>query len=1062
MNVPLSVNPTVDNHTEKLKIWFDNEEEIIDSPIKPYYYAFERLSNPAKISKVDKKALSDYQPKTFLKYEFKTRSELVKYRVKGKTFEDNIPFVLRNRLDDPDIYVDFPHTNKLKFLFLDIEQYIKPEKMSPMYNDRIISIAWCGNDRKIKCVYLTKERKDDRKLLEFFIEDYRRIDPDAIVCYNKKYDIPTILRRCKQVNIDTTQFSKNRSKPFIGGKEAVNIGGVVVYDVYLSAKADQSLNGNVANRGLKAVSDYFGFEKVIEPLDTKQTHKYVGTKELVKYNRDDVKRLLLLFDIYWSNIEFNANDLKIPLNTALELNTTDLGIVVMGDEYRKDGIIADGTNYYRFPEIFQVRREGGKYEGALVGIDRTGIFEPVYKADYSCVDEETEALTNNGWKKYYEIKDDDKLFTWNLIDDRFDLEKPQSINIYDYDDDLIYSESRNISMAVTPNHRVYFYYVRGQKKGDLDVKKSEDLPTYIDVPITSILRESYTTNKHEKYIPLIAWVITEGSIRNIDIMISQRKCVSLENSIDYVRNVIKQSGLEFVEKKRKNRPDVEFRLRKKERDKILKIMGNDGKHIPDFIFWTDYKTRKNFIKELVYGDGTDYSKSKKHHSSSMVYVSKDKKLIHEIQMLCTITNYRTTFSKQIDNRNGKAFYYLHIFERTVTGLRLNRLRPTKDKLYVKKHYKGKVWCPTTENKTFVCRRNNKVHITGNSMYPTIMSSFNLSPDTVTLVRYDMYSKFKIEEKEDHFIYHIPDRILNKTMVLKVLKKIGFMSELVARFLRERSEYKKLWKQTGEKKYRALSDNRKVKANGGAYGNQGALNHPFGFAPIAVATCGIGRECAQLLIDVLLKLYKNSVIEKDTDGVYFIATNVNKEKIYELFEKSLSNKFKKELDLSIDIDDYDKGYFYKTKNYVLQRGKNLIFHGVAMKASSKNKISKSLINELAHATLNEKTTGRIIREYRKLDFPLNDFAMSVTLGMRLRDYKSKNAIASRMAIDAERKLDIKAVVGTQYHYIKTHNGYKLLDIAKKSDIDGDYYLNQVNRIIKMFDAENVSNNLDKWL
>ena len=732
MNVPLSVNPTVDNHKEKLKIWFNEKEEVIDAPIKPYYYAFEKLSNPARVSKIDKKALSDYQTKTFLKYEFKTRSELVKYRVKGKTFEDNIPFVLRNRLDNPDIYVDFPHTNKLKFLFLDIEQYIKPEKMSPMYNDRIISISWCGNDRKIKCAYLTKERKDDRKLLSFFIEDYKKINPDVLICYNKKYDVPTILQRCKQVNIDTTQFSKNNSKPYIGGKEAVNINGVVVYDVYLSAKADQSLNGNVANRGLKAVSNYFGFEEAIEPLDVKQTHKYVGTKELVKYNRDDVKRLLLLFDIYWSNIKFNANDLKIPLNTALELNTTDLGIVVMGDEYRKDGIIANGSNYYRYPEIFQVKREGGKYEGALVGIDQTGIFEPVYKADYS------------------------------------------------------------------------------------------------------------------------------------------------------------------------------------------------------------------------------------------------------------------------------------------------------------------------------------------SMYPSIMSSFNLSPDVVTLVRYDRYSQFKIEEKDDYFIYHIPDKILNKTMVLKVLKKIGFMSELVSRFLQERSEYKKLWKQTGEKKYRAISDNRKVKANGGAYGNQGALNHPYGFAPIAVATCGIGRECAQLLIDVLLKLYKNSVIEKDTDGVYFIATNVDKEKIYELFEKSLLNKFKKELNLSIDIDEYDKGYFYKTKNYVLQRGKNLIFHGVAMKASSKNKISKSLINELAHATLNEETTGSIVREYRKLDFPLNDFAMSVTLGMNLREYKSKNAIASRMAIEAERKLDIKAVVGTQYHYIKTYNGYKLLDISKKSDIDGEYYLNQVNRIIKMFDAENVSNNLDKWL
>ena len=190
-----------------------------------------------------------------------------------------------------------------------------------------------------------------------------------------------------------------------------------------------------------------------------------------------------LFDIYWPNIEFNANDLKIPLNVALDLNITELGLLVVGDEYKKHNIIADGSNWSRYPEIFQVTGQHGNYEGALVGIDRTGLFKPVYKADYS------------------------------------------------------------------------------------------------------------------------------------------------------------------------------------------------------------------------------------------------------------------------------------------------------------------------------------------SMYPAIMATFNLSPDTTTLISFEPKGKFKIEETENWYVYHIPDKVLNKSMVIQVIKQKGFSSELVKRFLKERAEYKRMWKKTGEKRYRSLSDNRKLHRSG---------------------------------------------------------------------------------------------------------------------------------------------------------------------------------------------------------------------------------------------------------
>jgi len=732
MNIPLSVQAIIRGNKEKLNIWYNGKNKIIDSPIKPYFYSNKKLDIPAVSTKKLGISLSKYESKTFYKYEFSTRNELVNYR-SDDSFEDNIPFLIRNRIDDPELFTKFPHTNKLKFLFLDIEQYTKPEDPFPTYDDRIISISWCSNNRIIKSVYLKKETTSDKKLLERFIEEYQKIDPDVIVVYNKNYDIPTILNRCIRNKINTGCFSKNGARPYIGGKQDISIEGVVIYDVYLSARADQSLTGNVPNKGLKAVSDYFGFKTENKEFDMKNIHKLIGTDELIKYNKDDVKRLLLLFDIYWGNIEFNADDLKIPLNLALDLNITDLGLIVLGDEFRKHNIIADGTNYHRYPKIFQVKRKGGNYEGALVGIDKTGLFYNLYKADYA------------------------------------------------------------------------------------------------------------------------------------------------------------------------------------------------------------------------------------------------------------------------------------------------------------------------------------------SLYPSIMASFNLSPDTTTLLMYESYSKFWIENKEHFFIYHIPDKVLNQNMVIKVSKKNGFCSDLVKRFLQERAEYKKLWKETGKKKYRAMSDNRKVKANGGIYGIQGTPNHAFGFAPIAVATTGIGRECCQLLINVLNELYPDSVIEKDTDGIYFYTNSIDKNKIINLFNIRLKEKFKKELDLSIDIDDYDKGYFYKTKNYILQRKDSIIYHGAAMKASNKDLLSKELIKELAVAKLNGESTDDIVKRYSNLDFPLKNFAMNVTLGKHIRQYKNMNAIAPRLALQAQRELGIKPEMGRQYHYVKTIDGYKLLELVSKEHIDRTYYLDEIQRVVKMFDVSFVvDGGIDSWI
>lgn len=724
MKIPLSVRAIETNQKEVLSIWANGENKIIQAPVKPYFYSLVKLNIPAKITKVEAIAISNYKKRTFYKYEFNTRAELTKYR-SDKTFEDNIPFVLRNRIDIPNLYLKYPQGN-LKFNFLDIEQWCPENKLFPSYDDRIISISWAEKAEKIRTIYLKKDNTTDKSLLAKYKELYPK--PDVEVLYNKDYDLPVILERCKRNNIDIKWLSKDDTEPFVGGKFGITREGVVVYDILDSTRKDQSLTGNVPNKGLKVVSDYFGFKSTTKVLEGSEIASTQGTRELIEYNKEDVKRLFYLFDIYWEGIAYTAEDLKIPLNLAVDLNITDLGLIVLGDLYREHNIICDGQNFDRYPEIFQRKKSFGdaNYQGALTFIKKRGLCTPVIKADYS------------------------------------------------------------------------------------------------------------------------------------------------------------------------------------------------------------------------------------------------------------------------------------------------------------------------------------------SLYPSIVAEFNFSPDTCQLTEYLPYKKggFKIEEDKESYTYYIPDSALRKTVVVRTLKKEGFLSQAVHRFLDERDRFKKEYKKTGSKIARARSDIAKVKANGGIYGNMGSPHSAFGFAPIAVATTGIGRECAKLLIDVLEKLYPESVIEVDTDGVYFTAEGYNEERILHYFSEELEKKFKKKLNLNIDIDTYDCGFFHKAKNYILKKGDNIILHGAAMKASSKDLLSKNLINDLARAKLEGKSTETIVLKYKSelKDFPLRDFAMQVQMGMGLREYKNPGCLSVQMAMKGQQHFGLKPQKGNVYHYIKCVYGYELYQLAKKENIDFKYYKEKIDKIIKMLESE----------
>src|SRR5690606_35376909 len=72
-----------------------------------------------------------------------------------------------------------------------------------------------------------------------------------------------------------------------------------------------------------------------------------------------------------------------------------------------------------------------------------------------CLDDQTQALTRSGWKNYSELTINDEFATLNTETNALEWQKPNSIEIFDYNDDLHVVDSRDMSLAVTANHKFY-------------------------------------------------------------------------------------------------------------------------------------------------------------------------------------------------------------------------------------------------------------------------------------------------------------------------------------------------------------------------------------------------------------------------------------------------------------------------------------------------------------------------------------------------------------------------------------------------------------------------------
>ncbi len=146
-----------------------------------------------------------------------------------------------------------------------------------------------------------------------------------------------------------------------------------------------------------------------------------------------------------------------------------------------------------------------------------------------------------------------------------------------------------------------------------------------------------------------------------------------------------------------------------------------------------------------------------------------------------------------------------------------------------------------------------------SMYPNIIRTFNLSPETTRIVRYDPINEYKFDiSNPKKYIFSVPDEIANKNIIIEIdMSKVGFLSKFISDILNERfiikKRMKEIKKDTTEYEYLHVRQNAlKIVANAttGYEGQEYAL---YGDLSVYCAITGFGRYFLQLAIGNIKEL-----------------------------------------------------------------------------------------------------------------------------------------------------------------------------------------------------------------
>jgi len=351
-------------------------------------------------------------------------------------------------------------------------------------------------------------------------------------------------------------------------------------------------------------------------------------------------------------------------------------------------------------------------------------------ANRACYSEDTETLTDSGWKYYWQVTDDDKIATFNSNKNSLEFHKPNGdILLYDYNGKMMHFKNRNVDVMVTPDHDMWVGYESDSGRGvewakehaeDIRTKRVKFLSGGLNwdgneaedfklpyVPYRSNISFANSMDfdriKIEDWLEFLGYYISEGTLAKARgkwaISISQNYKVNPEKT-NIIRNCLSRLPFKFNEYTDKVDGITRFWINCK--SLYLYLQENCGdysykKHLPVEILSYNSRLLRIIFEAAMLGDGTTDSRDGR---TSRAYYSNSDILIDQMQEIAIKLQYRAHILP------GQRCQRLVLSEHDFSSVLMEQTE-TVD-------YTGKVYCFNVPNHLFITRRKGRIGIHGNT------------------------------------------------------------------------------------------------------------------------------------------------------------------------------------------------------------------------------------------------------------------------------------------------------------------------------------------------------------
>lgn len=362
--------------------------------------------------------------------------------------------------------------------------------------------------------------------------------------------------------------------------------------------------------------------------------------------------------------------------------------------------------------------------------------------DESCHDDQTEVLTQHGWKLFADMVEGDYVMAMDTETHQAYMAKPRSIHASYREGEMWHYKGRGTDFCVTPNHKMYCSFRK--KDGTykpwelLPIENISRRPTRMmrevrwggESPAMFVLPELRTDRKFypakampmDAWIEFLAWYFSEGHLgyqigRAYSVGITQ-KC---DKTRDRIANVIERIG--FSPKRKDGASTPQIMVHSRQLAFYLEQFGKNCrvKRLPPFLRTLSKEMLKRFI--AVYAEGDGYHTGGKllwHDLRTVIYTSSPL-MADDLQELAIKAGFQATLGTR-KLAGVRSYIVDHWAESScdgyVLGLSKAKFIEYRRKKIEKIQYSGMVYCVNVPpDHVFLTRRNGQVIWSGNSAIP---------------------------------------------------------------------------------------------------------------------------------------------------------------------------------------------------------------------------------------------------------------------------------------------------------------------------------------------------------